>query len=79
MPITRAPSLVAGVSTNPNTLTRSLVQSYSDLAQGINFLAEVFSYGDLRPVSETDLASRWGWSRNTSINGSIGFERRNLS
>lgn len=74
MPITRAPSLVAGVSTNPNTLTRSLVQSYSELAQGINFLAEVFSYGDLRPVSETDLASRWGWSTNTSIANLTGIK-----
>lgn len=74
MPITRAPSLVAGVSTNPNTLTRSLVQSYSELAQGINFLAEVFSYGDLRPVSETDLVSRWGWSTNTSIADLTGIK-----
>jgi hypothetical protein len=69
MPITRAPSLIAGVSTNPNTLTRSLIRSYDDLAQGINFLSEVFSYGDLRPVGPDDLATRWSWTVNGSITG----------
>jgi hypothetical protein len=73
MAITKAPTVTAGISINPNSLTRSISKTYDQFGETINTVADVFVFGDRCPVAADDLLSRWDWASgtitgNTAIN-----------
>ena len=45
MAITKAPTVTAGISINPNSLTRSISKTYDQLGSTINTIADVFVFG----------------------------------
>jgi hypothetical protein len=66
MTLQRATVVNAGMYTNPNTFTRSLASSYENMANQINVLSEIFTFGERSPVAD-GIDGRWEWS--TAING----------
>lgn len=69
MAINKVGAVTAGVCINPNTFTRSLSQSYENLGDQINKVADIFTYGQRAPVS-SEFESRWSWEFNSTALGS---------
>jgi len=71
MALQKATVVNAGMYTNSNTFTRSLASSYQNMANQINVLSDIFTFGERAPVAD-GIDGRWEWStaiNSTTTNG----------
>jgi len=67
MGVEKAPAVTLGMSVSPNAITRNIAKAYTDIAQQLNVVSDIFSYAQRRAVDSFDLSTRWQWTANTSI------------
>jgi hypothetical protein len=55
------------MSVSPNAITRNMAKAYTDIAEQLNVVSDIFSYGQRRAVDGSDLSVRWNWTANTNM------------
>lgn len=69
MGVEKAPSVTSGMSVSPNAITRNMAKAYTDIAEQLNVVSDIFSYAQRRAVDSSDLSVRWNWTANTNMGG----------